>query len=129
MLEFLNERDRLCLVSFNYGATRHCPLLTVNKLNRDKLNGMINQLHANGGTSITNGMDVAFKVLKERKYINSISSIFLLTDGLDGDAYHGVQQALTSRKMEDAVFSISCFGFGSDHDATLMTNIAKLRKG
>lgn len=99
MLEFLDRRDRLSIATFNENGNRLCPLLTVDQQNKMRLNQIIGGLKADGGTSITKGMDVAFKILKERRYRNSVSGIFLLTDGLDADAYEGVPNLYTRRAM------------------------------
>ena len=43
-----------------------------------------------GGTNILLGMRNAFKILRDRRMKNPVSSIFLLSDGLDGGAQHRV---------------------------------------
>ena len=42
---------------------------------------------------------MALKVLKSRKYRNAITSIFLLTDGIDGGAIPGTINALQKYKI------------------------------
>ena len=64
-------------------------------------------------------MNVAFKVMRDRKLQNKATSIFLLSDGLDneGNAQFRVKDALgQSKNKKLGVFSIHSFGFGSDHD-------------
>ena len=73
-------------------------------------------------------MRMAFQVLAQRKFKNSVSSVFLLSDGLDGGAEASVSKFLMQSNLEESI-SINTFGFGSDHDATMMREIAKLRDG
>lgn len=65
-------------------------------------------------------MNMALSVLKNRKYKNAITSVFLLTDGLDGGAIPGTRNALNTFAIADP-FTINCFGFGANHDGKLMT--------
>jgi uncharacterized protein with von Willebrand factor type A (vWA) domain len=44
---------------------------------------IVNQIWDRGGTNIAAGMEMAFKTIKDRKYKNPITSIFLLSDGQD----------------------------------------------
>ena len=85
MLEILNEGDRISLVEFNNYGNRLCPLSCVSKDNLDFLKEKIQNISAKGGTNINEGMEIAFDILKQRKMKNKITSIFLLSDGLDED--------------------------------------------
>ena len=58
----------------------------MDKDNKEKLKEKIMKLNAGGGTDIAKGIEIAAKVMQERKYINSTSFIFLLSDGNDNEA-------------------------------------------
>lgn len=73
-------------------------------------------------------MNLAFKMIKERKFRNNVTSVFLLSDGQDSSAALGVQQLYNDYKLEDN-FTVNCFGFGEDHDPQLMDKLAKLGDG
>lgn len=60
LLDFLNPRDRLCLIVFNSSATRITPLKCVTKTNLKYFNQAINTLNAGGGTTIGSGTELAF---------------------------------------------------------------------
>ena len=90
----------------------------------------INGLQAGGGTRIISGMDLAFKTIRDRKITNKATSVFLLSDGQDGSAEQAVKNALEQETNKNlGVFSIHSFGFGTDHDESLMNKIACLRDG
>ena len=55
---------------------------------------MINSITSGGGTSIQNGMDLAFKTIRERKHTNKVTSVFLLSDGKDMNAENKVRDTL-----------------------------------
>ena len=57
-----------------------------------------------------------------------MTSVFLLSDGLDGSAEKRVEKLLNEYDITDT-FTINTFGFGDDHDPNLMREIAKLRDG
>jgi len=70
------------------------------------------------------GANIALKILRDRKHINQVSSIFLLSDGEDNipGAVDRMRNALKSKKNSDlSAFSIHTFGFGADHDERLMS--------
>ncbi|KAL4437706.1 hypothetical protein ABPG74_012381 [Tetrahymena malaccensis] len=128
LLELLGENDRLCLILFNSYATRLCHLMKTNNSNKPAFKEIINKINATGGTDINSGMELAFRVLKERKYQNPVSSVFLLSDGQDGSADLRVKQSL-ERHLPQECFTIHSFGFGSDHDGPLMNKICTLKDG
>jgi Mg-chelatase subunit ChlD len=129
LLEVLSERDRLCLVQFDDRAERLTPLLRNSKQNFEVFAQKINHLDSRGGTSIADGMQLAFRVLKDRKYSNPVSSIFLLTDGLDNGADKRVQEHMISLGLLSTNFTIQCFGFGKNHDEDLLNNISNIKDG
>jgi hypothetical protein len=56
-----------------------------------------------------------------------VTSIFLLSDGLEENAQDGIAKSLFHSELFDDLdnsnFSIHTFGFGKDHDPNLMTDI------
>jgi hypothetical protein len=80
----------------------------------------------------------AVNVMKKRSFINDITSVFLLTDGRDNsrenfeishlDFYmtkHGFGRFQANTKP----FTINCFGYGDDHDSTLLRQISNYKDG
>ena len=51
------------------------------KNNLPNLTAFVDSLYSGGGTDINSGMTNAFEVISQRRYKNSVSSIFLLSDG------------------------------------------------
>lgn len=85
LLEFTNKYDRISLIQFDDKAEQLTPLLRNNPQNFDFFESKINGLQNGGRTNIGAGMNLAFQTIKNRKSTNPVTSIFLLTDGLDVD--------------------------------------------
>ena len=128
LLNYLGDSDRLSIIVFSKSVSRLFPLLRATPSNKKMITIFIERISACGGTDINLGLEHAFKVVKDRKYANPVTSILLLSDGLDDKALHRVHQSNTDPKLPQDL-TISTFGFGSDHDPQLMTEIADLRHG
>ncbi|CAG8491850.1 8902_t:CDS:2, partial [Cetraspora pellucida] len=122
----LSPKDRLCLVTFNTYAKRITPLLLVNEDNKRKFYQAIRDLRANGGTNIGNGLKLGLDVLTQRTTKNSITGMILLSDGMDNkeQSYEHLYE-----RARDAEISIHSFGYGANHDARKLHNIAVKTEG
>jgi len=128
LLNFLGENDRLSIVIFDDRASRLVPLMRMTEENKRTVLEKLKNVHGRGGTDINLGMNHAFQVLKQRRYQNPVSSVFLLSDGLDGGAQQKVKLSLAQNEISEDI-TINTFGFGNDHDPQLMSDIADLRDG
>ncbi|KAM3144372.1 hypothetical protein pb186bvf_003536 [Paramecium bursaria] len=126
LLEYLTPQDRLCLIQFDSYGKRLTPLKCVTDANKHYFRQVIKSIEAEGNDIISNGIDVALKQMRERKYKNDVTSIFLLSDGQDYSAKELVPAQLN--KLKDPI-TLHTFGFGSDHDPQLLTFLASLRNG
>ncbi|CDY31517.1 BnaA10g13540D [Brassica napus] len=92
----------------------------------------VNSLVSNGGTNIAEGLTKGAKVLIDRRFKNSVSSIVLLSDGQDtytmtsptGSNTKGADYKTLLPKEVNRI-PVHAFGFGADHDASLMHSIAE----
>merc|ERR1712151_1079950 len=81
------------------------------------------RLAALGGTSIAAGLDMALSVMERRRQRNKVSAILLLTDGKDGSTRSRIPDLM--RRAAAANCAIYAFGFGTDHDAGLLSELAE----
>ena len=86
LLETLSPSDGLSIITFQSYGKRICGLKTISPENMVSLNNHIDCLNAGGGTNINSGMDLALKIIRDRKYTNTVTSVFLLSDGQDRGA-------------------------------------------
>lgn len=94
LIETLTPSDRLSIITFDSDARRLCPLKAVTQENIVTLNDQVSQIYSSGGTSIMSGMNLALKTIRDRKIANSVTSIFLLSDGQDEGAALKLKNAL-----------------------------------
>jgi len=123
IIEQADPKDRLGMVAFNSNATR---VLRLRKMNAEgKNDGSVAtlRLSAGGGTSIAAGLDMALSVMERRRQRNKVSAILLLTDGKDGSTRGRLPELL--RRAAEANCAVYAFGFGRDHDAALLSEIAE----
>ncbi|CAD8066226.1 unnamed protein product [Paramecium sonneborni] len=125
LLQFLGDNDRLQLITFDNEAHKLTPLKRVTLQNKDYFTQIIKSIQAYGGNQISEATKMAFQQLKQRKYVNNVTSIFLLSDGVDY-TFPAIQ---TQIKSVNEIFTLHTFGFGQDHDAPMMTSICNLKSG
>ncbi|CAF3222183.1 unnamed protein product [Rotaria sp. Silwood2] len=121
--EQLTELDRLAIISFdNHAYDRSHGLKRMNEKNKHKLNMVINDDIEDGfSTDIGGGLEMGIEVLRRRQTKNPIGALFLLTDGQDDEVHD------YSDIMERLPRGVVChtFGYGSDHEAALLVQLAE----
>ncbi|CAD8072205.1 unnamed protein product [Paramecium primaurelia] len=128
--KILKPNDRIALVTFasqafiNLSWTRNIPK------NKDKIKKAINNMKIRDSTKIALGFELGLRMIRDRKYKNQVTSMFLLSDGVDDDkgADQRCKSALIEYKIKD-IFTINTFGYGADHDPKVMNNISNLKGG
>lgn len=126
MTEHLTEKDRMCLITFQSGVERLCPLIIMNENGKARAKAQIANIHASGGTELVEGLLHGVKVLESRRIENNVSSIILLSDGQDNNSSTALDRAkdvITSSRLKN--YSIHTFGYGTDHDAGLLNSISE----
>jgi len=94
----------------------------MNSSNKTISETKLNSLNANGGTDIYAGMKMGYDILNSRATKNTISCMFLLTDGIDDSRLQEKKALAASMKAEGTGLYI--FAFGADHDAAHLHAIA-----
>lgn len=119
----MQPNDRLSIVSFDHGAERLTPLKKMTMNGKDASQQAMVQLYSGGGTSITNGLDCGIAVMEQRRQRNPVGAVFLLTDGQDSTSRDQMQQLVQRARASHC--SLYAFGFGEDHDTTLLNTVAE----
>lgn len=115
--------DRISIVKFNHGAERALRLRRMNAEGKNDATRAVLQLVAGGGTSIAAGLDAALNVMEQRRHQNKVSAILLLTDGQDYSTRPQIPSLVARAQQVGA--SLYAFGFGADHDAGLLSELAE----
>ncbi len=125
LLDQLDRRDRLALVTYADGVHVTAPLTAVTDAGRRELVALIDGILAGGGTNLGGGLQQGIAMLTPAAEAERRRKIILISDGL---ANQGITDpAALGRMASTAVahrFSISTVGVGLDFNETLMSTLA-----
>lgn len=127
MRDELKENDRMSVITFERSAERIHGLLKMTPANKGRTEAYINQLRCGGGTRILAGLQEAHQVLQTRHTKNPISSVFLLTDGIDASDLR--EKKKIAKEIKEMGASLFVYGFGNDHDSLHLKTIADAGEG
>lgn len=74
------------------------------------------------------------KTIRDKKFQNQVTTVFLLTDGNDNSKYkdaapYFIKTLEEPQNKELGLFTIHSFGYGNDHDEKMMMDICKAKNG
>lgn len=84
-----------------------------------------NEMKIGGGTFIGCGLEMALELFNHRQNQNPLSALLLLTDGEDNE-YHDYSQLIKTLPKNTPCHT---FGYGLNHHASLLIQIAKQSDG
>jgi len=127
MLSLLSSDDRLSLITFDNDATLILDKVVPDAANLDATLYKIDLLHVNGSTNMSAGL------LEARSVIESVDSgrkqgIILLTDGhanVGSSTPDAIVRIIQRILTDNCDVSISTTGYGSDHNADLLMQVAR----
>uniref|UniRef100_A0A0E0FBP4 VWFA domain-containing protein n=2 Tax=Oryza TaxID=4527 RepID=A0A0E0FBP4_9ORYZ len=114
----LSDVDRLSIVTFSDGPDKVCPLRFVTESSMDGFKVLVDGLSAHGWTNIRGGLEMGIQVVAGRRLsAGRVAAMMLMSDGVQnrgGDA----------REVNLGSLPVYTFGFGADHDPTVLNAIA-----
>lgn len=124
IIDKLSSIDRLSIVTFSAAAARLCPLRLITESSQSELQEIISGLTASGDTAnIIDGLQTGFKVLTDRKVSRSrVVAVIIMSDGLQINRGNQVD-------VDGSDVPVYTFGFGSDHDPTVLHEVANKSNG
>jgi len=123
----LKEDDKMGVIKFEHFANVVHDLQSMNNVNKINTEQLIKSLNPGGGTCILSGLNFGYEMLKARTVKNPISSLFLLTDGLDNSNLK--KKLELAKKIRELGCSLFIYGFGNDHDSNHLKQIADAGEG
>ena len=133
MIKRLDITDRVSILTFSDDAKLKSGLICMNDSGKEKVSTVINRMNIEGGTEIIKGLELSFQVISKRLNPNQITSVILLSDGVDNNGDSALNRFNSIFKQySDKIstgFVIHTFGYGSDHQADLMNAIASKTNG
>lgn len=129
IVDFLNDSDTLSLITFGESAEVHLKQVPVDQLHKETIRSRIQSLSVHGCTNLSAGLGYIPEVCEGSLHK---SGLLLLTDG---HANRGVsepdalQSIIGSLHEQLPTLSIHCVGYGHDHNADLLRQIAQIVQG
>lgn len=129
LIKFLTPDDQLSLVDFNDYSIIHMNRQPMTLENKQKIDHIIDRIEPNGGTNLSSSIVTSRDCL----YLNSDGichmkqGIVLLTDGYanQGIVNSGELMHILKRVVQDSNgASVTCIGYGVNHNAELLRNLA-----
>ena len=121
----LNPQDTFSIINFSNAATKLSDKpLSNTAQNRDKAIAYINNLDANGGTELMNGINTVLNFSPPPA--GKLRSIVLLTDGLIGDDKYIIGEVQKRLQPGNRLYT---FGVGSSTNRFLINRLAEVGRG
>lgn len=127
MLQLLSPEDRLSLITFADDSKRFLSHAIPTSEERQAILYRINNLRADGSTNMSAGLLEA-RGLVEPESSGRKQGILLLTDGHANIGVHteaGLIEILQRIQSESPGLSLTTVAYGVDHNAEMLTNLAK----
>lgn len=131
LLTLLSTDDRLSLVTFADSSKTFLNRVTPTPEEREAILYRINNLNADGSTNMSAGLLEA-RGLVEASSTTRKQGLILLTDGHANIGVHseeGLTEILKRIQTESPGLSLTTVAYGVDHNAEMLTNLAKVGGG
>ncbi|XP_057971126.1 E3 ubiquitin-protein ligase WAV3 [Malania oleifera] len=118
VISSLCSSDRLSIVAFSGSSKRLLPLRRMTIAGRRSARRVVDGLVTSQGTSVSDALKKAAKVLEDRRERNPVASIMLLSDGRDDRASNNSAHrsrsstAASSTRFAHVEIPVHAFGFG-----------------
>jgi len=126
----LQSKDKLAVVTYDDKVATPLGLTAMTGDGKGIANNKMKTIVAGNCTDLCSGLIAGIKVMEERTTRNEVSSLLLFTDGLANSGLQKAEDIIAEMaKQEPLPCTIYTFGFGSDHDPTLLKAISDKGNG
>jgi len=129
----MGQKDRLAIVEYDSNVKTTLPLTRMDEAGKAKASKVAKAIRPGSTTNMSGGLMEGLRLIPEDAGIDTVVSTLLLTDGL---ANKGIRTAkgiiaMVRKAQSEGVgrCTVNTFGFGADHDATMLTEIAQACEG
>lgn len=130
ILEKLKPEDRVSIITFNTIAKYILAPKMVGFNKREIIDSLL-KIKPMGGTNMQQALDKVIEVISQRQTKNDLTAVLFMSDGIDNeniDRKFNSYFDIVDNEISDE-FIIHTFGYGEDHDAETLANIALRRNG
>jgi len=134
LLDLLKPEDRISITLFDDRSDLILAPKMIGK-SRKIIEDTINSIVDRNTTNIKAGLETCFNSVINRKTRNQVTGVLLLSDGQDNQYFnndHTLVDGFFEKwdgKLKNDPFVLHSFGYGDDHDETLLNKIAQKRGG
>ncbi|ETV97114.1 hypothetical protein H310_09923 [Aphanomyces invadans] len=131
----LAPHDRVSLVSYDSDVTTDMPLTKMNDQGKANLAQKVKCIQAGSCTNLSGGLVAGVEEVQRPTRLdngepNPVQSVLLLTDGQANEGVTGPDSlAKLLGELLGPQVSLHTFGYGSDHNATLLGRLADIGRG
>jgi len=131
IVQELQDGDHFCLISYDDRIDVEFDIAEMKKKNKENVLGIIDKLNVRGSTNLCGGLYMGIDCANKSKSGNSVSSIWLFTDGLANIGIVDTPSIVKGMvdKLKKQTKTVFTFGFGSNHKADMLTEIADKGSG
>ena len=134
LVNLMDEKDNFALVTFSTYSEIYIGLTQMTEGNKTEIIKDIDLLYDDDMTNIYAGLEDGLSLInKNYTSGDQIASMILLSDGWDtenaGQVENLFKNLLEDTNKRDYAFTLHTFGYGKDHDSTLMVNLANIKEG
>jgi len=133
IIKEMTNRDRLAIVEYDTNVTVSLNLTKMNESGRQQAKSVTDALKAGSATNLSSGLLEGLRLIPTDLDNKTVVSTLLLTDGL---ANHGIRStkgiiSMIQSNQTKGVgrCTINTFGFGKDHDASMLKEISDVAEG
>lgn len=132
ILDFLNENDRLSLITFGETANLYLNSVPVSDLQKESIRDVIKRLDVHGCTNLSAGLAYVKEVCQNSTNEGLKTGLLLLTDGYANRGLYKPADLINlfgSLKSSFQNLSIHSVAYGTDHNAELLKTITETCSG
>jgi Mg-chelatase subunit ChlD len=133
IIKELGKKDKLAIVEYDTNVKTTLPVTLMNEAGKQQADSVVQALKSGSATNLSGGLMEGLRLIPNEIGNETVVSTLLLTDGL---ANHGIRTAngivAMIRKAQSQGIgrcTVNTFGFGSDHDAAMLKEIAQAAEG
>jgi hypothetical protein len=129
LLNFLNDTDAISLITFHSSSRIHIKNMPTTEANKSYIASVIDKIEPQDMTNLSAALG---NVRKLADISTKKTGVIILTDGIINQGIRTeaeLLQIVTSIKTSYSGISINCIGYGTDHNASLLKDIAVTANG
>jgi uncharacterized protein YegL len=126
----LQSKDKLSVVTYDDKVATVLPLMPMNSTGKISAQDKVRTIKSGNTTDLCGGLMEGIKVISSRTEKNEVSSVLLFTDGLANCGIQKTPDIIQEIAKKDPLpCTLYTFGFGADHDATMLKAISDKGNG